>query len=79
MSPWVIALALSAALLHATWNAALRSGADRAQFVTVMSFSSTVAAIPFAVLLPFPAAASWPYLAISALLQVAYSFLLAHA
>jgi drug/metabolite transporter (DMT)-like permease len=79
VSPLVIALALSAAVLHATWNAALRSGADRAQFVTVMSFATTVAAIPLVLLLPLPAAASWPYLGISALLQVIYSFLLAHA
>jgi len=75
----VIALALSAAVLHATWNAALRSGADRAQFVTVMSFTTTVAAVPLVLLLPPPAAPSWPYLGVSALLQVIYSFLLAYA
>lgn len=79
MSPLVIALALSAAVLHATWNAALRSGADRAQFVTVMSFATTVATVPLLVLLPLPAAASWPYLGVSAVLQVIYSFLLAYA
>ena len=75
----MIALALSAAVLHATWNAALRSGADRAQFVTVMSFTTTVAAVPLVLLLPPPAAPSWPYLGVSALLQVIYSFLLAYA
>ena len=75
----MIALALSAAVLHATWNAALRSGADRAQFVTVMSFTTTVAAVPLVLLLPLPAAPSWPYLGVSALLQVVYSFLLAYA
>jgi len=79
VSPLVIALALCAAVLHATWNAALRSGADRAQFVTVMSFATTVAAVPLLILLPPPAAASWPYLGISAVLQVIYSFLLAYA
>src|SRR5579863_8282777 len=44
-----------------------------------MSFATTAAAIPLVLLLPLPAAASWPYLGISALLQVIYSFLLAHA
>jgi drug/metabolite transporter (DMT)-like permease len=79
MSATVAALALFAAVLHATWNAALRSGADRLQFVTVMSFATTVAALPFALWLPLPAAASWPYLAASAVLQVVYIIFLAEA
>jgi drug/metabolite transporter (DMT)-like permease len=79
MSPTIAALALVAAVLHATWNAALRSGADRLQFVTVMSFATTVAALPFAVFLPLPAPASWPYLAVSAVLQVVYIIFLAEA
>ena len=79
MSPAVAALALCAAVLHATWNAALRSGADRLQFVTVMSFATTVAALPCALVLPLPAAASWSYLGASALLQVVYIVFLAAA
>lgn len=79
MTPAVAALALLAAVLHATWNAALRSGADRLQFVTVMSFATTVAALPFAVVLPLPAPASWPYLGVSALLQTVYIVFLAAA
>jgi drug/metabolite transporter (DMT)-like permease len=79
VSPTVAALALLAAVLHATWNAALRSGADRLQFVTVMSLATTVAALPFAVVLPLPAPASWPYLAVSALVQAVYIVFLAAA
>jgi uncharacterized membrane protein len=79
MRPLVIALALCAAVLHATWNAALRSGADRLWFVTVMSFATTVAAIPLVLLLPLPASGSWAYLGVSALLQVIYVIFLAHA
>ena len=79
MSPKIAALALCAAVLHATWNAALRSGADRLQFVTIMSFATTVAAFPFALLLPLPALASWGYLGASALLQVVYIVFLAEA
>ncbi|MGP8034454.1 MAG: EamA family transporter, partial [Steroidobacteraceae bacterium] len=79
MSATVAALALLAAVLHATWNAALRSGADRLQFVTIMSFATTVLALPFAVVLPLPAVASWAYLGVSALLQVVYVILLAAA
>lgn len=79
MTPIVAALALLAAVLHATWNAALRSGADRLQFVTVMSFATTVAALPFALALPLPAPSSWPYLGVSAVLQTVYIIFLAAA
>lgn len=79
MSTVVIVLPLCAAVLHATWNAALRSSADRMWFVTVMSFASTLAAVPCVLLLPAPLQASWAYLALSALLQAIYAFLLAYA
>ena len=79
MSALVIVLPLCAAVLHATWNAALRSSADRLWFVTVMSFASSLAAIPIVVMLPLPARESWPYLGVSAVLQVVYSVLLAYA
>ena len=79
LSPLVIVLPLCAAVLHASWNAALRSSADRLWFVTVMSFASTLAAIPLVVMLPVPSRESWAYLAVSAVLQAIYSFLLAYA
>ncbi|MCX4161316.1 MULTISPECIES: EamA family transporter [Paraburkholderia] len=79
MSPVVIALALGAAVLHASWNAALRTGADRLWSVTVMSFAATAVAIPVAAILPLPAAASWPYLVLSSCLQIAYSLFLVQA
>jgi len=79
VSPTVIGLTLCAAVLHATWNAALRSGVDRLWFITVMSFATTVAAVPFVLLLPLPLPKSWMYVGISAVLQVVYSIFLARA
>lgn len=79
MSALVIVLPLCAAVLHATWNAALRSSADRMWFVTVMSFATTLAAVPCVLLLPMPAKECWAYLAVSAFLQAVYAFLLAYA
>jgi drug/metabolite transporter (DMT)-like permease len=79
MHPGVIALTLSAAALHAIWNALLRSGADRLRFVTVMSFATTAAALPAAMVLPIPLPSCWPYIAISSVLQVGYSILLSSA
>ena len=79
MSATVIGLALFAAILHATWNAFLRSGADRLWTVTVMSFSSTIVAIPLAIIYSFPAPSAWPYVVLSACLQVGYSVFLVAA
>lgn len=79
MRPLVVGLALFAAVLHATWNAVLRSSADRLWSVTVMSFATTLVALPFAVMFPLPYLASWPYLIGSSVLQVFYSVFLARA
>jgi drug/metabolite transporter (DMT)-like permease len=73
----VFAVVLSAALLHATWNAIVKSGDDK--FLTTMMVTAAAAAIA-ALLLPFlraPAPASWPYAAGSAVLQIVYFLLVA--
>lgn len=79
MSTLVVGLALFAAVLHAAWNAFLRSGADRLWTVTVMSFASTLVALPCLFLQPLPAPGAWLYIALSALLQVGYSLFLVAA
>ncbi len=76
MTPLVVGLVLCAALLHATWNAVLRSGADRLWSITVMSLATTAVALPFALVLPLPAPPSWPYLCFSSALQIGYSLFL---
>ncbi|TGS17048.1 EamA family transporter [Mesorhizobium sp. M2E.F.Ca.ET.209.01.1.1] len=79
MSATVIGLALFAAILHASWNAFLRTGSDRLWTVTVMSFSATVAAIPLALFHQLPVPSAWPYIVLSACLQVGYSLFLVAA
>jgi drug/metabolite transporter (DMT)-like permease len=79
MTPIVIVLLLGAALLHATWNAILRGGADRLWSIVVMCATSAVVAAPLVFILPAPARASWPYIAFSAGLQVAYCLFLVRA
>lgn len=79
MSGLVVAVVLFAALLHASWNAIVKSGKDT--FLTTVLVSVGAALISLAAL-PFieaPAAASWPYLAASAVAQLAYYSLLAAA
>ncbi|PLP59019.1 EamA family transporter [Mesorhizobium loti] len=79
MSALVVSLALFAAILHATWNAFLRSGGDRLWTVTVMSFASTVFALPFVFIYPLPPWGAWLYIVLSAGLQVGYSVFLVAA
>jgi len=76
MTPAVVGLVLCAAILHASWNAFLRGSVDRLLTITVMCFAWTVIAAPFALFLPLPAVASWPYICLSCVLQVSYNILL---
>jgi drug/metabolite transporter (DMT)-like permease len=71
----VFAVVICAALLHATWNAIVKSAGDK--FLTTIMVTTSAAAVA-AVLLPFlsiPASSSWPYVAASALFQIAYFLL----
>lgn len=79
MSLLVIALVLGSAVLHAAWNALLRAGADRLWSMTVMCALCAVFALPVALIAPFPAPASWPYIVGSAGLQIAYALFLVRA
>jgi drug/metabolite transporter (DMT)-like permease len=74
-----VALILFAALLHASWNAVLRAGADRLWSMTMMGLVGAALAATLAVFLPSPAPASWPFMAVSSLLQVGYALLLVRA
>jgi drug/metabolite transporter (DMT)-like permease len=73
MTPLVLASVMCAAVLHAGWNAVLRGGGDRLWSMTLMMIAVTVVttmALPF---LPWPNAASWPYVIASALIHVGYN------
>lgn len=73
----VFAAVLFAALLHATWNAIVKSAGDK--FLTTIMVTAAAAAVS-ACLLPFltaPARASWPCVGGSVLLQYAYFWLVA--
>lgn len=76
MSVSVVALVLFAAVLHASWNALLRSGADRLWSMTVMCVAIAIACGLLAPFVPIPTLASWPYAALSALLHTGYNLFL---
>lgn len=72
LTPGVTAAVLVAALLHAGWNAMIRSSGDKT--LDTLLVAGGAAAISAAVLpfVPVPDRASWPHLATSGLLHVAY-------
>jgi drug/metabolite transporter (DMT)-like permease len=77
MSLFVFVIVLSAALLHATWNAIVKASGDKSLTMTMVT---TAAAALSAALLPFlrvPTSASWPFAIASAICQIAYFLLVA--
>jgi drug/metabolite transporter (DMT)-like permease len=79
MTPTVVILVLSAALLHASWNAMLSSGADRFWSIVVMCIASATVSLPLTWIFAAPNRASWPYIGLSATLQIIYCLFLVRA
>lgn len=72
----IISLVLFAALLHASWNALLRGGADRLWSMTIMCIAIAVTCVVAAAFMVPPASASWGYAVLSAVLHVGYNLFL---
>lgn len=68
----VLLAVLFAALLHATWNALIKSGRDKLLDVIVLCAAGALLAAPLLYWLPLPVPASWPYLAASVAIHVVY-------
>ncbi|WP_372784051.1 EamA family transporter [Phenylobacterium sp.] len=79
MPPLVLVLVLGSAVMHATWNAMLRSGQDRLWSISLMCLVAAAVSAPFLFILPAPAPASWPYAVGSAGLQIGYCLFLIRA
>jgi drug/metabolite transporter (DMT)-like permease len=73
VTPLVLACVAWAAILHAIWNAVLRGGGDRLWSMTLMMIAVTGVTALAALALPWPNAASWPYVIASALIHVGYN------
>jgi uncharacterized membrane protein len=73
MTPFVLACVMGAAILHASWNAVLRGGSDRLWSITLMMIAITCVTAVTLVFVPWPNAASWPYVIASAIIHTAYN------
>ena len=73
MTPFVLACVMCAATLHAGWNAVLRGGSDRLWSMTLMMIAVTGATAVTSVFVPWPNAASWPYVIASAIIHTGYN------
>jgi drug/metabolite transporter (DMT)-like permease len=75
LTPFSIALVLSAALLHASWNALLRGGADRTQSMSIMCIVAGLAGFAMMAVAGLPVLAA-SYVVASGLLHFCYNVLL---
>jgi drug/metabolite transporter (DMT)-like permease len=72
----VTGVVLGSALMHATWNALVKTGDDRLVTLALISTVWLVLGGALAAWLPLPAAASWPFLLTSVALHYVYLFAL---
>lgn len=79
MSSSVLGVVLLGALLHASWNAMVKSRTDTFLVTVLVAGGAGVLSGLGLLVLPAPAAASWPYIAISTVIQLAYYALLVAA
>jgi phosphonate utilization associated putative membrane protein len=68
----VMAAVLFGALLHASWNALVKSSTDKALDTAVIHLVGSLVAVPLALLLGVPARESWPFIGASVVIHIAY-------
>ncbi|NDZ82565.1 EamA family transporter [Streptomyces sp. SID10853] len=76
MTLTVILAVVLAAITHASWNAIAHHIKDQLVSFTLISGGGLLVGALGALFVPFPAAAAWPYLLVSAALHVTYMLLL---
>lgn len=79
MSLLVFCVILFAAALHAVWNAIVKAGSDTLLTTVLVAASAAAVGLVSLPFLPPLAPAAWPYLGVSAILEIAYYALVAGA
>lgn len=68
----IVCAVLVGALLHASWNALVKSSEDKAMDTALIHVLGSVIAIPLVIVVGFPAPVTWPYIAISLTVHIGY-------
>ncbi|NOR31736.1 MAG: EamA family transporter [Sulfitobacter sp.] len=79
MSPFIVAIILSAALLHAIWNAIVKTAADRTTTLGLVALGQVLPGLIMIIWLPLPSMQSAPYITISTIVHFGYYYLLGRA
>ncbi|MGA0572037.1 EamA family transporter [Variovorax sp. VNK109] len=75
----IVGAVLFGALLHASWNALVKSSTDKAMDTALIHLLGSLVAIPIIVFTGWPPAAAWPYIAASATVHIGYYIALTKA
>jgi drug/metabolite transporter (DMT)-like permease len=79
MSLTVFFVVLTAAALHAGWNALIKIRLDPFLTMTLICVSCSIVALPALLVTGLPAAAAWPWIATSVMIHLGYYTFLAEA
>ena len=70
---------LLGAVLHAAWNALVKSSSDKTADTALVHFMGALVALPLMLFVGLPARESWPFIAASLVIHVGYYIALAGA
>src|SRR5216683_1390370 len=79
LTPLVTALVLCAALMHASWNALVKSDSDRLASFGLVMLAGSLMGLAIAPFVPLPTVAAWKWIAASTAIHVFYFFFLLRA
>ena len=79
MALYVFLAVLAAAVMHASWNAIVKSGLDRFSSILMLTLFQGLIALVLTLFFPLPAPAAWPWLFVSTLVHTGYNVSLVKA
>ncbi|AHD02309.1 DMT family transporter [Leisingera methylohalidivorans] len=79
MPPIIIAIILSAAVLHAVWNGIVKTAADRTTTLGLVAFGQVIPSAVMITVLPLPSAESFVYILLSTVVHFGYYYMLGRA
>ncbi|MEP6791041.1 MAG: phosphonate utilization protein, partial [Ramlibacter sp.] len=68
----VFAAVLMGAMLHASWNAMVKSSADKALDTAVIHLIGSLIALPMVLVVGLPPTAAWPFIMVSVVVHIGY-------